>query len=703
MEIAVMMLLLVICVIVIIGMAILFFIYQRKDRKLHEELIAEKAMLEAVFNIIPDFVFCKDLKQNYIRFNKSFLDYFNVSAAEIMGKDDTEGLGLPAEVARVYRERDQQVLSEVRPFVIEEYVPGADGTVLFCETIKIPMLKNGRVIGLVGIARDITQRKMMEETLKHTVEKAEFEAATLKAIFDSIPDFIFCKDMNLKYTRCNRHMEDYFGVSEAELIGKDDAEGLGAPPEMVRTCNESDIKILKTGRLTVAEEFVPGADGSLILCETIKVPIMQNGEIVGLVGVSRDVTERKANEEAAQAASRAKSEFLARMSHEIRTPMNAVIGMSELAQRDYGTPEGLEYISGIKNAGVSLLSIINDILDFSKIESGRLEFDASSYETASLLNDVLTIIRIRMTEKPFEFVVDADPALPRAMIGDAVRVKQVLFNLLSNAVKYTEKGFIKLGVAGERTGANKIRLTLTVEDSGIGIKEEELPKVFDDFARIDERRNSAIEGTGLGLPITRSLCLAMGGDINVMSEYGKGSVFIATLIQIVDDWRPMGDIAAMPMPHTGTQRAAFTAPEAEVLVVDDFSSNLLVAEGLLAPYKMHVFTCLNGRKAMKLVQARSFDLVLMDHMMPEMDGIEAVAAIRALGGHFAELPIVALTANVVSGMKERFLANGFNDFLAKPIRTAELDTLLQKWIPAAKQQNVSAGMEPQSTQVAEPE
>ena len=408
------------------------------------------------------------------------------------------------------------------------------------------------------------------------------------------------------------------------------------------------------------------------------------------------ITRRESRDKlTAERLTREKDYFIARISHEIRTPMNAVIGMSELAQQDYGTPRGLEYISGIKNAGASLLAIINDILDFSKIESGRLEIAEATYETASMLGDALAIIRVQVkkkTEKPLELFVEADPAIPRGMIGEAGRVKQVLLNLLSNAIKYTNEGFIRFSASGERVSENTVRLTFMVEDSGIGIKPEDMPKLFGDFTRVDEKRNSAIEGAGLGLSITRSLCRAMGGDVTASSEYGKGSVFTATLTQTVNDWTPMGNVIVTSAPQVEEQRATFVAPDAEALVVDDFPNNLAVTEGLLRAYKMRVFTCMNGREAINLAKARSFDLVLMDHMMPEMDGMEAMQAIREFGGRFAELPIVALTAHAISGMKEMFLASGFSDFLSKPIETDKLDALLRRWIPAEKQQNVPEHM-----------
>jgi CheY-like chemotaxis protein len=309
-----------------------------------------------------------------------------------------------------------------------------------------------------------------------------------------------------------------------------------------------------------------------------------------------------------------------------------------------------------------------------------------------------------MAETPLEPILDISPDIPGNMIGDAGRIKQILLNLLSNAVKYTKTGFVKFSVSGEAVTEDTIRLSFMVEDSGIGIKAEDMPKLFGEFTRIDEKRNSAIEGTGLGLIIAQSLCRAMGGDITVQSEYGKGSVFTVTLVQSVAEWKPMGDMAHNAAIRAETQCVTFTAPEAEILLVDDLPSNLLVAEGLLVPYGMRVSTCLNGREAVELVRERSFDLVLMDHMMPEMDGVEAASAIRAMNEERCRtMPIIALTANAVSGMREMFLENGFNDFLSKPIETARLDAALKKWIPEGKRRKGPEKGENSSTSVELPD
>jgi CheY-like chemotaxis protein len=370
------------------------------------------------------------------------------------------------------------------------------------------------------------------------------------------------------------------------------------------------------------------------------------------------------------------------MSHEIRTPMNAVIGMSELADREYGKAEGMQYIAEIKAAGKNLLSIINDILDFSKIEAGSLELNPAPYELGSLLNDALNIIRVYLDDKPIAFETDIATDIPALLIGDETRVRQVLLNVLSNAAKCTREGFVKFIASHERVGSEAVKLSFSIADSGVGIKPEDMDKLFGDFTRFDQKRNTGIEGTGLGLAITRSLCLAMDGDITVASEYGKGSVFTVTLTQAWTDFAPLGEISGKAYARTENAAARFIAPAARLLIADDNVANLKVAEGLLAPYRSRVDTCLSGAEAVRLARETPYDIIFMDHMMPEMDGMEATAAIRALeGDRFQTVPIIALTANAVVGMRETFLQNGFSDYLPKPIELAKLNEMMGKWIP----------------------
>jgi signal transduction histidine kinase/CheY-like chemotaxis protein len=385
--------------------------------------------------------------------------------------------------------------------------------------------------------------------------------------------------------------------------------------------------------------------------------------------------------------SQSKSSFLARMSHEIRTPMNAIIGMSELAQRDYGKPQALEYISEIRQAGADLLSIINDILDFSKIESGKSLITESPYQSSVLFNDVLAIINVRLSEKSLALFVDIDQNIPCGMIGDEVRIRQILLNILSNAVKYTHKGFIRFKARGERSSDDEVKLIFTVEDSGIGIKREYIDTLFGEFVRLDHMSNKHIEGTGLGLSISRSLCRAMGGDITVESEYRRGSVFTAEIIQKVTDWSSIDSSTEVREDESGLH-AMFSAPGLRVLVVDDIVTNLTIARGLLSPYGMEITERQNGQDAVSAAQEEEFDLLFIDHMMPGMDGIETVRAIRAIGGRYEKVPIIALTANAIIGMKEMFLENGFDDFISKPIVVSKLHEIMGRWIPSEKRVEV---------------
>jgi signal transduction histidine kinase/CheY-like chemotaxis protein len=503
----------------------------------------------------------------------------------------------------------------------------------------------------------------------------------------------------------------YFKINIIFNKRSDSLFGLNKPETLLRSIIDKSMRLINVQAIAsgwqsrvfdyngaVARARMPYllAVSGLLLCviSLMSIMFLRNRKLGRQMEATIEERTRELQEQTriAESASTAKSNFLARMSHEIRTPMNAIIGMSELAQRESGVPDkALQYVAGIKSAGASLLSIINDILDFSRIESGSFRLDPAPYETGSMLNDVLSIIRIRLEEKPVELITGIEPSLPASLVGDATRVRQVLLNILSNAVKYTEKGFIRFTVSWKEAPPEMTLeipnaaalLTFSVADSGMGIRKEDLPHLFGDFVRIEEKRNKSIEGTGLGLAITRSLCRTMGGDVTAESEYGKGSVFTATLVQGIADRRPMGAVEHKASVRIEKQHIPFTAPATDILLVDDLPSNLLVAEGLLSLYKARIFTCQSGREAVELVRSHSFDLVFMDHMMPGMDGLEATAAIRAMRG-CGEMPVIALTANAVSGMREMFLQNGFNDFLSKPIDVSKLAEIMKKWIPADK-------------------
>jgi signal transduction histidine kinase/HPt (histidine-containing phosphotransfer) domain-containing protein/ActR/RegA family two-component response regulator len=487
-------------------------------------------------------------------------------------------------------------------------------------------------------------------------------------------------------------------ASIAEL--RADIQQLKTTVENLNAMFQEGTAALKTKAYPVADSLTLPETGA-VSAEAIRAvkAVSERADSLDseIAAISRDMNEVMGSVEdmnearlKADAESRSKSSFLARMSHEIRTPMNTIIGMSELAERAWGRPDGVKYIQDIKGAGANLLSIINEILDYSRMESGVTEIANECYSTASLLNDVSAIARVRLGEKPVHFDVDVDADIPAFLIGDEVRVRQVLLQLLSNAIKYTENGFIKFTARFEYVGINEIKLIFVVSDSGVGIKNEEIEGLFGGFSKLDVARNGYVEGVGLGLTIARNVCRALEGDIAVTSEYGRGSTFTATIRQGVEGDRLLGRLDETAASSTDVG-VCFHAPDVRVLVVDDMATNLNVMEGLLAPYDLRVSTCASGEKAVELVREREFNLVFMDHMMPGMDGVEATAAIRALGGNFTGLAIVALTANAVSGMREMFLENGFNDFLSKPIEVTKLDAMLKKWIPADKRWNAPGG------------
>ena len=509
-----------------------------------------------------------------------------------------------------------------------------------------------------------------------------------------------------------------------------------------------------------------------------------------LEGFYTDITEQR-RLEAAELANRAKSEFLANMSHEIRTPMNAILGMTDLAIRNYPDEVMLEYLGNIQSAGTSLLSIINDILDFSKIEAGAVELMVDKYDIRSFINDVVTMTHVRIGDKPIDFIIDDDPNMPREFIGDVTRIKQIAINLLSNAVKFTREGAVTLSVSAEPAGATgRYKLKLAISDTGIGIRKEDIPQLFGNFSQLDTRKNRGIEGTGLGLAISKNLVSLMEGDITVESVYGKGSCFSVYVMQGVENYTPAITLAkdtsrrvaicfsnsrrtsslarllenlrvpydnvTLPASLEGYSHIFFEAKhfdelditknvtakliatsnnaafekklpsgvkmvyspltsltvakllddrtvgittvgsqgasdymlqvtDTHALIVDDNEINLIIAENALETYGVRISLASSGAEAISLIKNNDYDIVFMDHMMPEMDGVDTTLIIRDMPDEkYQKLPIVALTANVIGDVREMFIANGMSDFLSKPIEFREIERVLMDWLPKEK-------------------
>ena len=408
---------------------------------------------------------------------------------------------------------------------------------------------------------------------------------------------------------------------------------------------------------------------------------------------ARENKELLREKENAESASKAKSIFLANMSHEIRTPINGILGMDSMLLKECKDENLRDYALNIQSAGQTLLSLINDILDISKIESGKMEILPVTYSVFTVLNDCYNMVAIRAHDKNLELVMDISPEIPRALFGDEVRIRQVVNNLLSNAVKYTNEGTVTLKVFAEMVkvdpiqggDSKQVELCIQVKDTGIGIRERDREKLFNDFVRLDEKRNRNIEGTGLGLNLTKQLLDMMGGSIQVESTYGKGSVFTVRLLQQVSDEKPLGDFEKLYKEHVNVVEATherFEAPEAKILVVDDVQMNLKVFAGLLKETKIQIDTAINGAEALDLIQNKRYDVIFLDHMMPVMDGVEAFRRMKKLENNpNAVTPVVMLTANAVSDARNGYMDEGFSDYMAKPIREEILLATLRRFLP----------------------
>jgi signal transduction histidine kinase/ABC-type amino acid transport substrate-binding protein len=557
-------------------------------------------------------------------------------------------------------------------------------------------IKYGDEYALLSYAQDLRELKASIAKMREADERAQILFATAP-----LASCMFDKDLNM--IDCNQEMVKMFGIPDKDfflknfftlLLPKYQPDGelsVDVAAENVRMVFEKGYRHFECTHQKLNGDPLPS--------EITLVRVKYRGDDV-CAGYFRDLTEQKAmvqlakQQAEAEAASRAKSSFLANMSHEMRTPMNAIVGLTDLMlEEDDISAEAKETLRKINTAGNTLMGLINDVLDISKIESGKQTLNPVQYDVASFLNDIITLNMIRIGEKPIVFKLDINEDLPRSLFGDDLRVRQILNNLLSNAFKYTKKGSVTLSVTTSGNGtANGVWVSFCINDTGIGIRTEDIAKLFSDYNQVDTRANREIEGTGLGLSITKKFVELMDGEITVESEYGKGTTFRVRIRQGFVDENSIGKETAENLRsfrYTDEKKQGqekFTRENlsyARVLVVDDFPTNLDVAAGMLRKYKMQVDCVTRGQDAIDRIAAGTpvYNAVFMDHMMPEMDGMEATRLIRALGTDYAKrLPIIALTANAIVGNEQMFLENGFNAFLPKPFNVMGLDSIVQRWV-----------------------
>jgi PAS domain S-box-containing protein len=535
-----------------------------------------------------------------------------------------------------------------------------------------------RNYAVVAYAHDLRERKKMLDDLKDASSKLETESSTLNTMFDSAPDLIFCKDLELNYTRCNKSFLGFFDTRKDEIIGKDATKGLILPFELNKEIVDIDHKVLDDCSTITYEEYLPDCNGITRIFETNKIPILHGNKLIGLMGMARDITERKAMEEAAKNANRAKSDFLANMSHEIRTPMNSIIGFSELALSDDIPVKTRNYIDRIMENSNWLLQIINDILDLSKIEAGKMILENIPFDLVNIFSACQSMMLPKAKEKKLHLHFYSEPFIGRRLLGDPTRLRQVLTNLISNAIKFTHVGTVKISVVNKQSFGDSVVLHFEVKDSGIGMTAEQIKTIHEPFVQADSSTTREYGGTGLGLAITKKIIDEMGGTLMIESTSGVGSKFhfdlIFKTVEIPDD---------MERQPAETRNIEMPVFDHEILLFEDNEMNQQVICERLEQIGIKTVVAENGKVGVDIVRNRlqsgekQFDLIFMDIHMPVMDGLEAATKITELK---IKTPIVALTANIMDNDIGVYKKHGMVDYLSKPFKSKELWRCLLKYL-----------------------
>lgn len=664
----------------------------------------DKDTLIRILKTIPSNIFFKDTEEKYVFSSHNYRQMGLGEDNDIYGKTDRDIRSDSSNIDQI-ETMDKEILESG---IGKRYVLKSDifGEIKYSDIIKEPVKDDkGNTIGIVGLVNDVT---MATRELSNMLENEKAYQKAMRAgaflaynvnlskdiLIDDLKELVDGVELDLlamlnmkSPCKYSEFIEKWANKMLVEKY-RDEFIKNHSPKGLISLYRNGESEIVKELNIEIIGE--DGNNQEIWMNETILLMENVENEVIAFITL-RNVSKERLEErqlkqqlevaaKEAKAANEAKDRILANTSHEIRTPMNTIVGMTEVLLRDETDEKKIEYLNNIKTAGEHLLEIVKDILDFSKLESGKVEIVPAIYDIRARIDALEKLLRERIGNKNIDLLIDVDEKIPRYLFGDATRIRQVIINLVNNSIKFTKDGFIKFTVKMLEMTDSEITEYVSVEDSGIGIKEEDIDKLFSAFNRLDRENTANIEGTGLGLAISKQFIELMGGEIKVESKYGIGTKFSFTIKQGLvreQDIKKNDEIKSVK-DYAGR---LFKAPKAKILLAEDNVINVKVFKALVAPTKIQIDVAENGKIATEMVERNDYDLVLMDHMMPVMDGIEATEAIRHFNSDKRDIKIIALTANAVVGMKEQFLEAGMNDFMTKPIQIKELLAMLRMYLP----------------------